>query len=253
MASDVLSLVENALSIILVLAAEGTFAYAAYWAFNIRRGLAVRIYRNHALGVGLVSLGWILIFFDFVLVSSFNFVIFVVIQVLVSAMFFFFIDTAVLDGRMSDPLLRDTIHWWRIRQWVWAIFAAASVASIYIGAYYEGLTGANLSVLPFWVSFIGAFLEVAVVLIVGIIALPITAARSRDPFLRKQLAWLAGFVAFLVAGSPVPTSPAYAPLVFALQFAMAFCLYKSARSLVPLNRLSTLDQQPPESPEKKEA
>lgn len=238
MSSDILSLVLTALSLVIVLVAEGTYGYAAYWAFNIRRALAVRIYRNQALGVGLVSLGFILIFFDYVLVSSFNIVIFVAIQALVTAMFFFFIDSAVLDGRMSDPLLRDTIHWRRIRLWVWGIFVAASVASIYIVVYYAGLTGKNLSVLPFWVSFIGSALEVVVVIIVGIVALPLTAIRTRDPYLRKQLAWLAGFVAFLAAGGPVPTSSAYAPVVFALQFAMAFCLYKSARSLVPLNKIS---------------
>lgn len=238
MASDVLSLVVSVLPILLVLAAEGTFAYAAYWSFNIRRALRVRVYRNHALGVGLVSLSWILIFFDYVLVSSFNLIIFVVIQAAVTAMFFFFIDTAVLDGRMSDPLLRDTIHWRRIRLWIWAIFAVASVASICIVAYYAGLTGTSLSVLPFWVSLVGSALEVSITLIIGIIALPITAARSRDPFLRKQLAWLAGFVVLLVASSPVPTSSAYGPVVFAFQLGMAFCLYKSARSLAPLNKIS---------------
>ena len=238
MASDILHLILTALSLIPALAAEGTYAYAAYWAFNIRRALVVRIYRNQALGVGLVSLGFILTFFDYILVSSFNLVIFILIQVLVSALFFFFIDSAVLDGRRSDPLLRDTIHWRRIRLWVWAIFALASAASVFITGHYAGLNGTIASVLPSWVSFIGWSLEVLVVIIVGIIALPITAVRSRDPYLRKQLAWLAGFVAFLAAGGPVPTSSAYAPVAFTLQFAMAFCLYKSARALAPLNKIS---------------
>jgi len=239
MASDVLSLIVGILGIILVLAAEGTFAYAAFWAFNIRRALTVRIYRSHAFGIGLVSLGWILIFFDYVLVFSLSTFLFVVINMLVSAMFFYYIDTSVLDGMLSDPLMRDTLHWRRIRRWMWMIFAIASVLSIYIASYYSVLTGGtiltggNLSLAPSWVNFAGAFFYIFVVVATGLIVLPMTAMRSRDPVLRKQLAWLAGFAAVLATGGFIPTSPAYTSLVFIQQFAGAICLYKSATSLLP--------------------
>ena len=246
MASDVLTLVVNILSPILVVAAEGTFAYAAYWAFNIRRALIVKVYRSHALGVGLVSLGWILIFFDYVAVSHLSYSLFTAIDALVSGAFFYFIDAAVLDGRMSDPLLRDTLHWSKIRRWVWAIFALASVASICIAGYYSvqtggtWFTGGNSSLVPLWVSFVGVSLHVFVVMITGLVALPVTIMRSRDPLLRRQLGWFAGFAVSLVIVGTVPTlfglastSQAYALPEFVGQFAAAFCLCKSATALIP--------------------
>lgn len=232
------------------MAAEGTFGYAAYWAFNIRRALKVGVYRNHALGVGVMSLGWIVIFLDYVIVSHVSTVGFTVLNVLVTTAFFYFIDSSVLDGRLSDPLLRDTLHWRRIRRWVWAIFATASVASILTSAYYSVhtggtiLTGGNLSLAPAWVSVVGDSLEVVVAIIVGLAALPITAIRSRDPLLRRQLEWFAGFIVVLVAGSPVPSTSAYAALTFLQQLGMAICLYKSARSLAPVSRLPKLESEP---------
>jgi len=245
-ASDVLSLVASILSPVLVVAAEGTFAYAAYWAFSVRRALIVRVYRSHALGVGLVSLGWILIFFDYVAVSHLSYSLFTAIDALVSGAFFYFIDAAVLDGRMSDPLLRDTLHWRKIRRWVWAIFALASAVSIYIAGYYSvqtggtWLTGGNPSMVPLWVSFAGVSLHVFVVMVTGLVALPLTIMRSRDPLLRRQLGWFAGFAAVLVVVGTIPTlfglastSPVYTLPEFVGQFAAAFCLYKSATSLIP--------------------
>jgi len=244
--SDPLSLVANILAPIFVVAAEGTFAYAAYWAFNIRRALLVRVYRSHALGVGLVSLGWILIFFDYVVVSHFSYALFTAIDALVSGAFFYFIDAAVLDGRMSDPLLRDTLHWREIRRWVWVVFVLASAVSIYIAGYYSvltggtWLTGGNPSIVPLWVSFVGVSLHVFVVMLTGLVALPVTIMRSRDPLLRRQLGWFAGFAAALVIVGTVPTlfglastSQVYTLPEFVGQLAAAFCLYKSATSLIP--------------------
>jgi len=190
-----------------------------------------------------VSLGWILIFLDFVVVSSLSYGAFTAINVLVSAMFFYFIDASVLDGRMSDPLLRDTLHWRRIRRWLWAIFAATSVISISLAVYYEIATGGNGSLVPLWVLNGGDSLHVFVVIPTALIALPITAARSRDPFLRRQLAWFAGFAAALAVGGIFSNYLGLPNELATLSEGMgqlvgAFCLYKSARSLTPLNRIS---------------
>jgi len=244
MASDALSLVGIALGLGLVLAAEGTFAYAAYWAFNIRRALTVRVYRNHALAVGLVSLGWIVIFLDYVVVSHISTVGFTVLNILVTTAFFYFIDAAVLDGRLSDPLLRDTLHWREIRRWVWVIYGVAAVASTVISAYYSVTTGwtlENPSLAPAWVNIVGAQLYIPVAIVVGLAALPITAIRSRDPLLRRQLEWFAAFIVILLAGGPIPSTPAYAVLTFLQQLGMAVCLYKSARSLAPVGRIPKLE------------
>ena len=218
--------------------------YAAYWAFNIRRALKVRIYRNQALGVGFLSLGWIILFIDFVVISPISYLAFVMVFSLVSGMFFYFIDASVLDGRMSDPLLRDSLHWRRIRKWVWGIFVASAAMSISLTGYYQIVTAGNISLFPSWM-YTGAFLYIDMTLVAGLLLLPITAVRSRDPLLRRQLAWFGGFVCAIAIVAVGNESSATGQLpelwVFALLFAASFCLYKSARSLAPLNRLPRIE------------
>jgi hypothetical protein len=250
MAGDILSLVEDVIGVVLALASQGIFLYAAYWAFSIRRALAVRIYRNQALGVGLISLSWIIVFINYIFVSVIlGYVAYTVIDVLIWVMFLYFIDTSVLDGRQSDPLLRDTLHWRSIRRWVWGIFFATALVSTSATAYYVQVTGGNFSTLsPLVYNFLLS-LYPFVVVPTGLVALPITAVRSKDPLLRRQLVWFSGFIAAVTAvglGNTVSASafaasslPAY--VLFALLVAGGFCLYKSARSLVPLNKLGSLD------------
>ena len=246
MAGDILSLVENAAGVVLALASQGIFLYAAYWAFSIRRALAVRIYRNQALGVGLISLSWIIVFFNYVVVSQFlGFVAYTIVDVLIWGIFLYFVDTSVLDGRQSDPLLRDTLHWRRVRLWVWGLFIATAMATILVTAYYE-VTGVDFSTLSPLVSNVLLSTYSWVVGLAGLVALPIAAARSKDPLLRRQLLWFSGFIVAIAAvglGNSVSASafaasslPAY--LLFAFLLAGGFCLYKSSKSLVPLNRIS---------------
>jgi len=250
MAGDILSLVENVVGVVFAIASQGIFLYAAYWAFSIRRALAVRIYRNQALGVGLISLSWIIVFVNYVIVSQFlGFVAYTIIDVLVWAIFLYFVDSSVLDGRQSDPLLRDTLHWRRARLWIWGLFIATGLASILATTYYE-VTGVDFSTLSPLVSNVLLSPYSWLVGLVGLVALPISAARSKDPLLRRQLLWFIGFV-LAVAGVGLGNSisasafaasslPTY--LLFALLLAGGFCLYKSSKSLVPLNRIGPKEE-----------
>jgi hypothetical protein len=251
MAGDVLSLVGDVIGVVFALASQAIFLYAAYWALTIRRALAVRIYRNQALGVGLISLTWIIVFINYVVVSVLlGYVAYTVVDVLVWANFLYFIDASVLDGRQSDPLLRDTLHWRSIRRWVWGIFVASALVSIPATAYYVGVTGGDFSTLsPLLTNFLLTPYSWLVGLI-GLVALPITAARSKDPLLRRQLVWFSGFIVAvaavglgnIVSASEFAASSLPAFLLFGFLLAGGYCLYKSAKSLVPLNRLGPLNE-----------
>ena len=241
---------ENVIVVAIALASQAVFLYAAYWAFTIRRALAVRIYRNQALGVGLISLTWIIVFINYVVVSVLlGYVAYTVVDVLVWANFLYFIDASVLDGRQSDPLLRDTLHWRSIRPWVWGIFIATALVSIAASAYYVNVTGGDFSTLsPLVTNFLLSPYSWLVGLI-GLVALPTTAAKSKDPLLRRQLVWFMGFIVAIgaVTLGNIVSASAYAasslgPLLFAFLLAGGFCLYKSAKSLVPLNKLGRSDE-----------
>jgi hypothetical protein len=73
------------------------------------------------------------------------------------------------------------------------------------------------------------FLPAYVVVIAGIVALPICAYRTKDKFLRLSLKWFGAFVVILpfVGATAIPTET-FVGLIVA-----GYCLYRSARSLVP--------------------
>lgn len=77
---------------------------------------------------------------------------------------------------------------------------------------------------------------------VSIVALAITAVRSRDRLLRVQVAWFGAFLAsvlLIVDVSRVANSNAGVVVGLCLG---GFCLFRSARSLVPLNKLEIIPQ-----------
>ncbi len=91
------------------------------------------------------------------------------------------------------------------------------------------------------------YARVSVPLITGATILSVVGLRSKkDPVLRKHLLWFGLFAAFLLT-FPVVLSNLFAdPLQTLLTQDLGvvfggYCLYKSARSLVPLNRLSPFE------------
>ena len=232
-------------------------AYPAYWALDIRHALAVRLYRSQALGIGLVSIAFGVLFTYFAIfnslspASSLSSWLVVVQPLMVVFIFlptFYWVDASVLAGRRSDPLLRDTLSWSRIRRLVWAvlIFFAALLNVLFYSSKYQS----NPSALNFEILYV----VVLTPLVSGSALLPIIARRSRDPSLRRHLRSFALFlVSVLVFAILFASFTAYffafpsgfarlgvlvwdAPLVTA-----AYFLYMSARSLAPLNKLSLVE------------
>ncbi len=216
-------------------------AYACYWGLSIRRALAIRLYRNQAMGIGLISA-------TFGLVTTFTYAsngtTFELAPLFVAVMFYW-IDASVLASRRTDPLLRDTIHWKRIRIGLWAVLDVL-IAGYFAALIYSLATG-TLS--PF------LYIDPLIILIPfvsAIVTLPIVSRRSKDTSLRRHLKWFALFgacalvgilVTFLlgyISGTTIATPPSLytnTPIMAGATIG-GYCLYRSAKSLVPLNRIS---------------
>src|SRR5579862_5646250 len=99
MAADLLSIA--GLAIVSVI-----FAHSAFWALNIRRALAVPLYRNQALGLEFVILeaGFLSTFILFFGDNQ----LFIPIVWVVDFGVFYWINASMLAARRTDPLLRDT-------------------------------------------------------------------------------------------------------------------------------------------------
>ena len=257
--SDILFLIIIIVSLLIILSLEnispllgtiggipfafGIWLYAAYWGFNVRRALAMKLYRNQALGIGLIAIALIPDAIAHALVGFGGrqyLVTFSVIEAFVALVNFYFIDASVLVGRRSDPLLRDTLHWGTVRLFVWPAVVAVLAGLISFAAYFQ-TTNVPLSLQTsglFGALFGLTWLSVAV------IVLPITAYRSKDPRLHLHFAWYALYVglgylpALFGNGAIVISTLVNGALLSVGLLFWGYALYKSARALVPLNRIS---------------
>jgi hypothetical protein len=197
--------------------------YPAVWAFIIRRALAVRVYRNQALAIGLFPLAFLFGLATGVLGLS-VFVLFA----------FYLIDSSALAGRRSDPLLRDTLHWSRLRTPLWALLLAITLVQV-ADLLSRGTVLTNREPNDI-IGNIG-FLATVLLIAVSVAEVSLVAFRSRDPALRKNLGW---FGVALIATLLSPLLAANVPYMLgaAVGFVLlGYFLYKSVRSLVPINPL----------------
>ena len=243
MLNDV-SIISTALTIII----GAFFSYGAYWAFTIRRALMARLYRNQALWVGTGAVYFValsafitlaLLFgasgvFVNLLAAAFIFLGFVVI--------FDWIDSTVRVARRSDPLLRDTLHWSKLRYFV----GITSTIGLFFNVVFNViLTNSSFILLgtPALLGYVGT------VLFLGALALLLSARRSGDLTLRRHLKWFGLGAALLWLSGQISSPWAkitgdsfLTPIVTYSLFAMAaYCLYRSAKSLVPLGRLTMIE------------
>lgn len=240
----------DALTVVVALITLSIFGYAIFWAFNIRRLLVVRLYRNHALGVAIVAIGFALLDVENVLVNASVLIVPVLFLTAFSVfiIMFYWIDSAILEARRADPLLRDTARWRSLRKPLWVtivITIAFAIGSSVAG--YPGYGG--VFIIPF-----------ILVGLSGGVVLPVAATRSKDTILNKHLRWFGIFFAFAIAGFIIslalgaslsqmnPTTLLSSPLsasttlIFALIglvfFSVAgYCLFRSVMSLIPLKLL----------------
>ena len=228
---------------------DAIFAYSAFWALNIRKALFVQLYRNQALGIVLVALSFAAIELAQVLDFTervLNPVFFFPILYLAFATTFYWVDTSISSARRSDPLLRNTVRWRSLRKILWPLIV---IPVVFISA--AGVTSGReptptnqvspLIIILFFFTFLPLFLPA----ISGVFFLPIAARRSGDKALRRQLRWFGLFAVFALGvvslapnfGSATSTSYAQT-LVLLIGFSGGgYALYRSAKSLVPLNKL----------------
>jgi hypothetical protein len=228
------------------------YLYALYWAFSLRHALAVRLYRNQALGIGLITLA---IWFTLATTSlnptplQLYTVFYQGSFVLLFIVLFYWIDASLLAFRRIDPLLRDTFHWSKLRFPLWTVnitlwgilfsITGYAVISDDIGLMNQVNTSFNNPLLNFLLPFI-----VFIPIICAIIFLPTIAIRAKwDKPLRRHFAWFALF-AVLLPG--ILTNSVEIEAVAILGVAIA--LYKSAKALVPLNRISPAEMAPKTEP-----
>ncbi|MGP8125119.1 MAG: hypothetical protein ACLQEQ_04520 [Nitrososphaerales archaeon] len=210
------------------------FAFAAYWAFSIRRVLAVGIYRRQALGICLVALILALILLSGIPLAFLPAAgqVFSLLPIFAFGAIFYWIDASVLEARRSDPLLRYTFHWKQLRIALWVLDISALVSIVAIEVATGGNPGGQavdiIFNLPFYITVLS-----------GVTLIPVAAVRSKDMILRRHLVWFALFAGIIAVSSSIASFVLvdYWQVLLTSVLGLylgAFCLYRSSKSLVPL-------------------
>jgi hypothetical protein len=229
-------------NLITAAAASSFLGYVSYWALIVRRALGIRVYRKQALGIASIALilasTEIATTFDAYIfyknataaVGNGGFGLFFVFLLLL----FYCVDSSVLTARRTDPLSRDTLHWSKLRLFLW--IPTAIVAAIVIPIdIYSAVLSSNPIPAPaslFTLLFPAIFIPI----VSAVILLPLVARRAGDFALRMQLKWFGVFAASyfvtnIVSNTLDPTIGLYVDhlgLIFS-----GYCLYRSVLSLVP--------------------
>jgi hypothetical protein len=221
--------------------------YAAYWALSIRRALVGRIYRNHALWLGTLC---ILLTVGHAGNTSTNSIINLaggISFIILFPVLFAFIDTTVRVARRSDPLLRTILRWEKLRIVIWADLVgleAVIIATIANQAFGSSDLGNLLWTILIFFPFIA-----------GGSALLIGARRSGDAVLRRSVKWLGAALLLAIVNMLVTSIVSNIPSVSQFDFDYSYpalpgaaativsyyALYRSARSLASLNRITSLE------------
>jgi hypothetical protein len=234
----------------LVLAVYG---YAAFWGFNIRKGLMVKLYRNQALGIGLVGVG--LAYFTFAFDGLVNFANFgnvgngiaFALVFFAPLPLFYWTDQSLRAARQSDPLERDQFHWRRAGKILWIVIWIAlvynllwDIYSYYVPSaqYYVPSLENSTGLLSLGTT-IAAFASFGIPLASSAILLPFAWRRSYDLTFRRHLKWFAlaaislGFsFVWLLLFSPLSSD--FLLVQYALLLLSGYFLYHSARAVIPL-------------------
>ena len=161
--------------------------------------------------------------------------------------FFAFVDTMVPVTRRSDPLLRGILHWDKVRFVLWGDLGLAAIYLV-ISGLDPSSTSAGLTAAVGFPLFLLPFVFGAPAILIG-------ARRSRDSVLRRSLMWFGGFLGLVLFDALLSFTEtivlgismhdavlSYPALVFAPgDILAAYCIYKSARSLAPINSLSSVE------------
>lgn len=223
--------------------------YGAYWAFAIRRALGVGYYRSQAFWAGIICLyltfsGSYLYFIPTIPDNLIGNLTINGYYAILPVIVFGWADSSVRVSRLSDPLLRDTLSWRRVRVVVWSL-AVSSVVAVFLILTASAFASVNTS--PFIANLV-TFPQIVLNLSVGLAAIPallLSARRSGDAVFRRSLKWFGLFgVAYLllfvwyIVSVFVVGFANYPTVGYIITGTQAYCLYRSAKSLAPLNRIS---------------
>jgi hypothetical protein len=212
---------------------------SGYWALRIRRVLAPssRFYRNQALGIVLVTTSLAILNIEAnTLGDPYSNLIGVPFLYFAFLTIFYWTDSSALAARRSDLLSRDNLHWSKVRLLLWA-FNIVSVGYFLLLVVATGghVPSPTFQAGPLTVP--GALLLLTGTIFVAMISagvmLPIVARRATDSTLRRHLAWFGLGIVFLV----IPLFPAAGVVGDFAIFGLSYCMYRSAKHLIPLNRL----------------
>ena len=219
------------------------YGYAVYWALDTRKALAVRVYRSQALGTGLLALMvWLSYTSIFELSGSPNeqlsqgVTVFAFVALLLAL--FYFADITVRASRRSDPLLRDTLQWSKVRIPLWLAIAVSFCIILAVVAY--GTITNNLAILndistgDFGNAAFNIDFNYLIYLpFVGVIPLAVVWFRAKwDRILRRHFLWLIVALVMLFATTFITVG-------FIVVFlAAGYFLYRASRSLAPVSRLT---------------
>jgi hypothetical protein len=217
--------------------------FAAYWAFDIRKALSTNLFRNQALGMGLVAIGWLLVnavytFGGTATAYSFAALAEVVAPLTATALTLYWVDSSIFAAQRTDPLQRNTMRWREARWVLWLTFGLLIALTIMV-EYAPPLSAWQ----PVWLGtlWFPSFL-IPVVILAAVFARSVM--RSKDRTLRRHLKWfglsLAGFLATILAAGTIITNLGgiTSDATFSSGFTVfAYCIYRSAKSLAPLERM----------------
>lgn len=158
---------------------------------------------------------------------------------------FYWVDSSARAARRADPLLRDTFRWSRTRAYSWGFIFA--IIALYAASWaYAAVVTVPKSIVSDALTIVGLF-PIFGALIIGAVLLPLSARRTGDRTLRSHMSWfglfvLATFVGDLIAAWTYPNHHVGLGLVTYIALPLgAYFLYRSARALVPLNRIAQTD------------
>lgn len=225
------------------------YGYVTYSALAIRRTIAGAVYRKQAQGIVLVAILYAinsstsyysnsptpadLLSFT----SNVSFA-------LAFVMIFYWVDTSVLAARLTDPLLRDSLHWSRLRFVIWAIILAMVLLSFSYQAYLQVYVGGFPSSPPL-LLLVGFVSPAYISVTSGAVVLLVAVRRTADRTLRKHLQWFGFYLLFLlvfaggIGNGLAVYSIEWSNIVGGVANAAgAILLYKSTKSLIPLYKFS---------------
>ncbi len=149
---------------------------------------------------------------------------------------FGWIDSNVRVARRSDSLRRNTLHWTKLRIFIWGILSITIIENL----YWALVNDINFLTPP--VDLEGAFLRSPYIpdVLFGIVALVVSRRRISDITLKRHLKWLVLFVLILYFATSLLEYPVSSSTLLIGELLLAcdaYFLYMAARSLSQLNHL----------------